>query len=60
MIAPNSRMFFIFYAVHHRRWRTRHPGWLPTDIRFFVASRFLIEPGRADATVLVIWRADFA
>jgi len=25
-----------------------------------VASRFLIEPGRADATVLVIWRADFA
>ena len=27
---------------------------------FFVASRFLTEPGRADATVLVIWRADFA
>ena len=27
---------------------------------FFVASRFLIEPGRSDATVLVIWRADFA
>jgi hypothetical protein len=44
-------------AAVKRTTRRDFASKIPT---FFVASRFLIELGRADATVLVIWRADFA